>query len=217
MLPVLPVLPVLLNRPGHGAIVPQHFQGCKGTNMDSREIARIFAALSVAILIAALSSIITDAIYPLHRGTVGASVVVATEAEPAPVAAESAPVEAPAGLTGVAALLAGADPAAGAKAVRKCTVCHSLDKGGKNRIGPNLWDLIGRPIGSSAGYKYSAALKGKSGETWGFENLDAFLAKPKDWAPGTKMSFAGIRKPGQRANLIAYLRGLSDSPAALPE
>ncbi len=184
--------------------------------MDSREIARIFAALSIAILIAALSSFITDAIYPLHKGAVVADVAVATEPEPAP-AAESAPAEVPAEPTGVAALLAGADPAAGAKAVRKCTVCHSLDKGGKNRIGPNLWDLIGRPIGAAAGYRYSAALKGKSGETWGFENLDAFLAKPKDWAPGTKMSFAGIRKPGQRANLIAYLRGLSDSPAALPE
>jgi cytochrome c len=190
--------------------------------MDSREIARIFAALLTAVLIAALSSFIADAIYPLHKGTVGASVVVvATEAEPAPVAAESAPTVAPADPAaepaGMAALLAGADPAAGAKAVRKCTACHSLDKGGKNKIGPNLWDIIGRPIGAAAGYKYSAALKGKSGETWGFENLDAFLAKPKGWAPGTKMSFAGIKKPGQRANLIAYLRSLSDSPAALPE
>jgi len=68
-----------------------------------------------------------------------------------------------------------------------------------------------------AGYKYSNALKDKSGETWDYDNLDGYLTKPKAWAPGTKMSFAGIKKPGQRADLIAHLRSLSDSPATLPE
>ncbi len=67
------------------------------------------------------------------------------------------------------------------------------------------------------GYKYSNALKGKSGETWSYDNLDAFLAKPKGWAPGTKMAFAGLEKPERRADLIAHLRSLSDNPAALPE
>ena len=124
------------------------------------------------------------------------------------------PAQAP---MGVAALLAAADPAAGAKAVRRCTGCHTLDKGGKHRLGPNLWDLVDRPVASAEGYGYSAALKAKSGETWTYENLDAFLTRPKGWAPGTKMLFTGIRKPGQRADLIAHLRGLSDNPAALPE
>ncbi len=141
--------------------------------------------------------------------------VAAQEAEPqeAPGAAET-PAEVPMGVT---ALLAAADPAAGAKAVKKCAACHTLDKGGKHRLGPNLWDLVDRPIGSAVGYKYSDALNSKSGETWNYDNLDAFLTKPKGWAPGTKMSFAGIKKPGQRADLIAHLRSLSDNPAALPE
>ena len=145
--------------------------------------------------------------------------VAATEAEPqeapgAAAARDAEPAEAP---MDVAALLAAADPAAGAKAVRRCTACHTLDKGGKHRLGPNLWNLVGRPVGSAAGYGYSDALKAKSGETWSYDNLDAFLTRPKDWAPGTKMSFAGIKKPGQRADLIAHLRSLSDNPAALPE
>jgi cytochrome c len=76
---------------------------------------------------------------------------------------------------------------------------------------------VDRPIASDGDFAYSDALKGKSSETWTYEDLNAFLAKPKDYAPGTKMSFAGVRKVGARADLIAYLRGQSGSPAALPE
>ncbi len=182
--------------------------------MNSIEFTKIFGALLAAGLVASLSGFIASTIYPEHRGEVRAYVVAAAEAEPQAAPAEASPAEA---LSGVAVLLAAADPAAGAKAIKKCTACHSLDKGGKNKIGPNLWDIVGRPVASTAGYKYSKALKGKSGETWSYDSLDAFLAKPKDWAPGTKMSFAGLKKPGQRAELIAHLRSLSDNPAALPE
>ncbi len=77
--------------------------------------------------------------------------------------------------------------------------------------------MVERPIASATGFAYSKALKEKSGAAWSYDNLDAFLEKPKDWAPGAKMSFAGLKKPGQRAAVIAYLRSLSDSPAALPE
>ncbi len=114
-------------------------------------------------------------------------------------------------------LLASADAAAGEKAMRKCTACHTLDQGGANKVGPNLWNIVGRQIASAGGYSYSGELEGKSGESWTYENLDGFLHKPKEWAPGTKMSFAGLKKVQERADLIAYLRSLSDSPAPLPE
>ncbi len=187
--------------------------------MNSIEFTKIVGVLLTVALVVALSNFIANQIIPRHHDEVRAYVVAAAAepegAEPeAPAATEAASAEAAPGVT---ALLAAADPAAGGKAVRKCTACHSLDKGGKNKIGPNLWDLVDRPIASVAGFAYSPALMGKSGETWSYDNLDAFLAKPKDWAPGTKMSFAGIKKPEQRADLIAHLRGLSDDPAALPE
>ncbi len=179
--------------------------------MNSIEITKIFGVLLAVALVVSLSNFIANEMIPRHRGEVRAYVV-AAEAEP-PGAAE-APAET---ATGVAALVAAADPAAGVKTIKKCTACHSLNKGGKNRLGPNLWDIVGRPVASAAGYKFSNALKDKSGETWSYDTLDAFLTKPKDWAPGTKMSFAGITKPERRADLIAHLRSLSDSPAALPE
>ncbi len=205
--------PALLNHPGREAIVPQQFQGCKGESMDSFEFTKIFGALLTAGLVASLSGFVTSKIYPEYRGEIRATMVAAAEAP-----AETAPAEAPAEVaTGIAALVAAANPAAGKKAIKKCTACHSMNKGGKHRLGPNLWDLIGRPVASAAGYKYSSALKDKSGESWSYDNLDAFLTKPKSWAPGTKMAFAGLKKPERRADLIAHLRSLSDNPAALPE
>lgn len=113
------------------------------------------------------------------------------------------------------AMLGAADPEKGKKVARKCVACHSFEKGGPNKIGPNLWDLVGGKQAQAEGYSYSGALKGMSG-TWDYAALDAFLHNPKAYAKGTKMTFAGIPKAGDRADLIAYLRGLSDSPKPLP-
>ena len=115
----------------------------------------------------------------------------------------------------VAELLATADPKVGQqRANSSCTSCHSFEKGGPNKVGPNLWDVVDRDI-ASIEFNYSNALKGKPGE-WTYADLDAYLTSPKAYAPGTKMSFAGLRKTEERAAVIAYLRSLSDSPKPLP-
>jgi cytochrome c len=115
---------------------------------------------------------------------------------------------------GVGVLLAQADVDEGAKAARKCAACHSFDEGGANKIGPPLWDVVGRDI-AELDFAYSDALSEKEG-AWDYQALDAFLAEPRGWAPGTKMAFAGLREPEERADVILYLRSLSNEPAPLP-
>jgi cytochrome c len=104
----------------------------------------------------------------------------------------------------IAALLQTADAAAGEAVFRRCTACHNVDQGGSNALGPNLWAVVGAPIAHHAGYAYSDALGGKGG-TWTFEALNDWLKSPRNFAPGTKMTFAGLSDPEDRANLIAFL------------
>jgi len=112
--------------------------------------------------------------------------------------------------------LASADPAAGEQVFKKCAACHNADKGGANQLGPNLWGVLGEPVGKgAAGFAFSEALSGKGG-TWNWENLSEWLANPKKFAPGTKMTFAGLSKPEDRAAVIAFLNAHSDSPLPLP-
>ena len=110
-------------------------------------------------------------------------------------------------------LLATYDPEAGKKAFRKCQSCHTSEKGGKNRIGPNLWNVVGRKKGSMEGFRYSDAMKLKGG-TWTFANLNTFLENPRAFVVGTRMSIKGNRDPIKRATLIGYLRTLSDNSKA---
>ncbi len=121
--------------------------------------------------------------------------------------------------TDLVALMAKADPKKGKKIARTCVACHTFDLGGKKKSGPNLFDIINKEIGSKKGYKYSKALKklNADGKVWGYAEMFTFLKKPKAYAKGTKMGFGGIRKDTKNANLLAYLRTLSENPVALPE
>ncbi len=141
----------------------------------------------------------------------------AAQAEQPAAKAEQAaqPEQAPASSNPVLAMLASADPEAGAKVARKCKACHSLEKGGPNKVGPNLWGVVGRPVASHEGYSYSDALKNMGGK-WTFARLEKFLRDPRKAVPGTKMGFAGIKNDRDRANLLAFLRTLSDHPEPLP-
>jgi cytochrome c len=116
----------------------------------------------------------------------------------------------------IAVRLASADPAAGQAITRQCAACHVFDEGGANRVGPALWDVVGREIGAASGFAYSAALDALEGD-WTFEKLDAYLTNPREYAPGTSMAFAGLRSPEDRANLLAYMREQSNDPVPLPE
>lgn len=178
--------------------------------MSEIEINKIVGAVLVSGLIIMTINVLVDEtlretrlekpVYPVPaRESVEAAV---TEAEAAPELR-------------LGALLAQADVEKGKKVAKKCKSCHDLKQGGPNKVGPNLWGIVGVSKASKQGFKYSGALGGLGGE-WTYDALDAFLKRPKEYAPGTKMAFAGLKKPTDRANLIAYLRTLGDNPPPLP-
>lgn len=116
----------------------------------------------------------------------------------------------------VAALVGDASADSGKSVFKKCTTCHTVNEGGKNGQGPNLYDIVGRDRGNVDGFKYSKALIAKGGK-WDYESLAAFIYKPKDWLKGTKMAFAGIKSDKDLANLLVYLQSLSSNPKPLPK
>ena len=144
---------------------------------------------------------IAENTYPIEVAEVAAD---ASSASAEPVKAEP-----------ILAMLASADIAKGEKLAKKCTACHGFEEGGAAKVGPNLFNLINAPKGRDGGFAYSAALTERGGD-WSYTELNGFLHKPKTWLSGTKMNFAGLKKPEDRANLIAWIRSLSANPAALP-
>jgi len=181
--------------------------------MASLEMNKIAAGVLCAGLVAMAAGKIADVLVdpkPLEKN---AYVVNVEAAGTASVAAMSAsPKNEP-----VLALIASSDPVAGQKVFKKCAACHSVDSGGKNKVGPNLYQILNAKLGAKDGFNYSSALKAFEGAaSWDYSALNGFLKKPKAYMPGTKMGFAGLKKVGDRAAVIAYLRTLSDSPAKLP-
>jgi cytochrome c len=121
----------------------------------------------------------------------------------------------PEGPKSILPMLASADVSAGETATRACQACHSFNKGGPNKIGPNLYGVVGNEIASVEGFSYSSALKGKEGK-WTYEKMSAWLHNPSGWAPGTSMSYNGVKDAQKRANIVAYMRQQDDSPMPLP-
>ena len=179
--------------------------------MDSFEINKIVAAvLMVALLIIGIGKLSNIIFHVKKPKTPGYAV----EVEQAATASSTSKIAVEEKID-IVALMAMGDIALGEKVFKKCAACHSIVKGGKNNIGPALYNVVGRKTGAVSDYKYSKALASFNKE-WTFEELNGYLIKPAKWIKGTKMAFAGLRKEKDRASVIKYLNQNSDSPVPLP-
>jgi cytochrome c len=181
--------------------------------MDSFEINKLIGGLLGTVFVIFSVGIVSDSLFASPAPEKPGYVIEA--AEPAEGGAEAPAAKA----VPIADLLAKADPKKGEAIFKKCQACHSGEKGGPNKVGPDLWSVVDRPVGEHQGFAYSSGMKefSKGGsEKWTYDNLNHFLTSPKNFVKGTAMGFAGLKKDDERADLIAFLRTLSDSPMPLP-
>ena len=179
--------------------------------MDSFEVNKIVAAvLMVALLVIGIGKL-SDVIFHVEKPETPGYAVEVEQVSTASSSKTTAKDE----KVDIAALMAMGDIASGEKIFKKCAACHSIIKGGKNAIGPALYNVVGRKVGSVEDYKYSKALAAYEKE-WTLEELNGYLTKPAKWIKGTKMAFAGLRKEKDRASVILYLNQNSDNPLPLP-
>lgn len=182
--------------------------------MSPFELNKIAGAILFAGLVAMISWIISTNVYHVDgaHGSAAYALPVAEEVEQAEKAdgvAEADAAEEIVAAVSIDQLLAVADATKGQKISKKCGACHTYDQGGKNKVGPNLWNIVGRGVAAVEGFNYSDAMASRGG-SWSIAALNEFLANPKGSVPGTKMSFAGVKKDGDRANLLLFLQSLSE-------
>jgi len=186
-----------------------------GTSMGDLFWNKVAAVVIGLVLMVMVIGVVGDIVFPEEEGGEGQ----ATLSYPIDLAAVmggtggAAPVEED--VVDLGTLLASANASSGERTFRRCVSCHNAAPGAGNLQGPNLWNAVGRDIGSYDGFSYSAAMAGLEGN-WTYEKLDHFIANPRGWLDGTAMSFAGIRNDEDRADLLAYLQTLSDNPVAFP-
>ena len=179
--------------------------------MNSFELNKILGAILGTCLITLALNIGASAIFaPEKPAKPGFNIAVKEQAEGEKAGAAKEP-DPP-----IETLLAKASIEKGQGTAKQCQACHTFEKGGPNRVGPNLWNIVNRPRASEAGFNYSAGMKSKGGN-WSFDELYKFLANPRGYIPGTAMTFAGLTRPEQRADLIDFLHTLADNPVPLPK
>ncbi|MBO0905753.1 c-type cytochrome [Jiella sonneratiae] len=184
--------------------------------MDSFEANKIFGAILGTVFVVFGGSILAEGLFHSEAPEKPGYEIVAAEPSEASGGGEKAAAEDPP----IATLLQKASADNGANIFKKCGACHSGEKGGPNKVGPHLWDVVMRPVASVSDFNYSAGMKEFSeggSKKWDYDHLYHFLKNPKGYVKGTAMGFAGLPKPEDRADVIAYLHTLSDSPAPLPE
>lgn len=183
--------------------------------MDSFELNKIAGALLGTLLFVMGLGMLGDVIFAPHKPVVaGYDLPVGEEAPKAGAAQAAAAPSVP-----LPQLLAKADAKKGEAQAKACAACHSFDKGGPNKIGPNLYGIVDRAKAAAPGFGYSQASKDAAakGGKWDFASLDAFITNPKGYLPGTSMGYAGLKDADKRADVLAYLRSLSDNPVPLPQ